>query len=292
MKTEFDYNEAFSRNLGWVTPEEQERLRHSKIAIGGTGGVGGIHLITLVRLGVSRFHLADPDVFELKNFNRQYGANLTTLGQPKTNVMLAQALNINPEIQSKVFADGITPENVEEFLDGVDVFIDGLDIYAIDVREVVFSKCRKKGIPCVTVAPLGMGAAVTCFTADSISFEDYFGVAGKKSLEKTLRFVLGMGPSLIHLKSLIAREYSDLGNNRASSTPMGCSLAAGVMGTEVLKLLLGRGPITKAPSLVHYDSYSYKLKKSYLWFGHRNPLFRIKLKIMQFILKKMELKNR
>lgn len=254
MPREFKYSEAFSRNLGWVTAEEQERLRQSKIAIGGVGGVGGIHLITLVRLGVTRFHLSDPDVFELKNFNRQYGADLTTLGQPKCDVMVTKALDINPEIQNKIFTGGLTPDNVEEFLEGVDVFIDGLDIYAVDIREFVFAACRKKGIPCVTVAPLGMGASVTCFTADSISFEDYFGVAGKKPLEKTLRFVLGMGPSLIHLKSLVAREYSDLGNNKASSTPMGCTLAAGVMGAEVLKLILGRGPIAKAPKLIDRKS--------------------------------------
>lgn len=292
MASEFNYSEAFSRNLGWVTKEEQERLRQSKIAIGGVGGVGGIHLITLVRLGLTRFHLADPDVFELKNFNRQYGADLTTLGRPKCDVMVAKAMDINPEIQSKIFPCGLTPDNVEEFLDGVDVFIDGLDIYAVDIREFVFAACRKKGIPCVTVAPLGMGAAVTCFTPDSISFEDYFGVSGKKSLEKTLRFVLGMGVSLIHLKSLVAREYSDLRNNRASSTPMGCALAAGVMGAEVLKLILARGPIAKAPKLIHYDSYSYTLKKSYLWLGHRNPFFLIKLKIMQIILNKIKLKTR
>lgn len=41
----FDYSEAFSRNIGWVTPEEQEILRHKKVAVGGLGGVGGNHLI-------------------------------------------------------------------------------------------------------------------------------------------------------------------------------------------------------------------------------------------------------
>ncbi len=38
------------------------------------GGVGGVHLMTLARLGIGKFTIADPDTFELANFNRQYGA--------------------------------------------------------------------------------------------------------------------------------------------------------------------------------------------------------------------------
>lgn len=48
----YDYATAFSRNIGWVTPDEQAVLRRSRVAIGGLGGVGGVHAITLARLGV------------------------------------------------------------------------------------------------------------------------------------------------------------------------------------------------------------------------------------------------
>lgn len=287
MVKTFNYTEAFSRNLGWVTPEEQERLRSAKIAIGGAGGVGGIHLITLIRLGLTHFNLSDPDVFELKNFNRQYGADMNTLGQPKCEVMLKRALDINPHVQGKIFTQGITKDNVGEFLDGVDVYVDGLDIFAVDVREYLFAECRRRKIPCVTVAPIGMGASVTCFTPYSMSFEDYFGVDGKSSIEKTVRFILGMSPSFVHVKSLVAREYSNIKEQRAGSTPMGCAMAAGVMGTEVLKLVLKRGPRITAPTVIHYDGYSYKLKKTHTWFGHRNPIFQFKLWIMQFILNRI-----
>lgn len=52
----FDYDKAFSRNIGWVTPEEQLILRTKRIAIAGLGGVGGSHLMTLTRLGVGKFN--------------------------------------------------------------------------------------------------------------------------------------------------------------------------------------------------------------------------------------------
>ena len=47
----FSYDEAFSRNIGWVTEAEQQALRGKRVAIAGLGGVGGVHFLTLARLG-------------------------------------------------------------------------------------------------------------------------------------------------------------------------------------------------------------------------------------------------
>ena len=71
----FAYADAFRRNLGWVTVAEQTALRGKRVAIAGLGGVGGAHLLTLTRLGIGAFHIADFVRFELHNFNRQVGAN-------------------------------------------------------------------------------------------------------------------------------------------------------------------------------------------------------------------------
>src|SRR5687767_3045849 len=83
----FDYATAFSRNIGWLTEAEQERLRHKRVAIAGMGGVGGVHLTTLARLGIARFSIADLDTFELANFNRQAAATVSTLGCPKVDTL-------------------------------------------------------------------------------------------------------------------------------------------------------------------------------------------------------------
>jgi hypothetical protein len=77
-KKAFRYEEAFARNLGWVTEAEQAALRGKRIAIAGAGGVGGVHLLTLARLGVGAFTIADMDRFDLVNFNRQAGAMMST----------------------------------------------------------------------------------------------------------------------------------------------------------------------------------------------------------------------
>src|ERR1700689_1281247 len=83
----FSYAEAFDRNLGWFTDYEQQALRTKTIAIAGMGGVGGLHLLTLARLGIANFKIADLDSFETANFNRQIGATVSTLNHAKVEVL-------------------------------------------------------------------------------------------------------------------------------------------------------------------------------------------------------------
>src|SRR5438270_5147628 len=112
---DFSYEEAFSRNLGWLTEWEQQALRSKRIAIAGMGGVGGFHLLTLVRFGIGAFNIADGDVFELVNFNRQAGATLASIGQSKAAVMANSARQINPEVRINCFDRGLTVENIDAF---------------------------------------------------------------------------------------------------------------------------------------------------------------------------------
>src|SRR5215831_18108908 len=128
----WSYSEAFSRNLGLITAEEQQKLRSSCAAIAGLGGVGGIHLVTLARSGIGKFSIADPDIFEVRNTNRQYGSTYSTQGRSKADVMCEIVRDINPEVELRVFHEPIGPTNAEAFLDGADVLIDGIDAFEID----------------------------------------------------------------------------------------------------------------------------------------------------------------
>src|SRR4051812_38110473 len=170
--SKFDYATAFDRNIGWVTDHEQESLRHKKVAIAGMGGVGGYYLTTLARLGVGRFHIADLDTFELANFNRQYGAFIPTLGEAKVDVLADMARDINPECELELFSKGVTAANLDQFFKGVDLYLDGLDAFAFGAREMVFEYCAAHKIPAITVAPLGMSAALINFIPGSMTFEE------------------------------------------------------------------------------------------------------------------------
>lgn len=267
----FDYSAAFSRNIGWVTRAEQEALRGKRVAIAGTGGVGGWYLLTLARLGVERFTLAEFDTFDLVNFNRQAGANVATLGRPKLDVMVEQALAINPGLDIRRFPAGVSSDNVTEFLDGVDLYLDGLDFFAIDAREAVFAGCAKLGVPATTVAPLGMGAALLNFLPGEMTFEDYFGLAGRDELERALRLFVGLAPARLQMAYLADPSSIDLAAKHGASTIMGCMLCAGVAGTEALKILLGRGEVLAAPWSVHYDAYLNRLSRLHRPGGNEHP---------------------
>lgn len=273
----FDYDKAFSRNIGFVTAEEQNILKNKCIAIAGMGGVGGAYLIALSRLGISAFHIADFDRFELANFNRQVGASMSTIGHPKVSVMSERAHDINPEIKIKEFVNGVTKHNISEFLEGVDIYLDGLDFFVLDIRELIFAECKRRGIPAITVAPAGMGAARVTFMPHSMSFEDYFCFHDCSELEKQIRFLVGLTPKALHRHSVVDPTRLDLKNHKAPSTPMGVELCTGVAATEVLKILLARGSVRAAPWSSHYDAYENHLAHSWLPWGNRNPIQRLKL---------------
>ena len=159
------------------------------------GGVGGIHLITLARLGIGAFHIADPDDFELVNFNRQYGATVRSLGRGKAEVMAEEARAVNPELQLRVFSEAITPENVGEFLDGVDVLVDGIDFFDIAARRLVFREARRRGIWAITAGPIGFSAAWLVFSPSGMSFDDYFDFDdGMDRADQLVAFLVGLTP--------------------------------------------------------------------------------------------------
>lgn len=275
----FDYQSAFARNIGWLREDEQQVLRNKRVSIAGMGGVGGVHLLTLARLGIGRFNIADLDNFELANFNRQAGASMATLGRPKVEVMAEAAREINPELELGIFRDGVNESNLDAFFDGVDVYVDGLDFFSFEIRERVFAYCADKGIPAVTVAPLGMSAALLNFLPGEMSFEEYFQVAGRPDLEKAVRFLVGLAPALQHRHYLADKTRVSLESGAGPSTVMACQLCAGVAGIEVLKLLLGRGKVWAAPHGIQYDGYRNKLAHTWRPGGNRNPLNRLAIAI-------------
>ncbi len=277
--SDFNYSTAFSRNIGWVTSQEQTVLRAKRVAIAGLGGVGGSHLLTLSRLGIGAFHLSDFDNFELANFNRQAGASMSSLGQQKADVLLRMARDINPELDIKMFPEGVRSENIDEFLDGVDLYIDGLDFFAVKARRAVFSACAELGIPAVTAAPLGMGVALLNFLPGGMSFEEYFLLEGQSEEEQLVRFLIGLSPAMIQGRYLVDPSTVDLAGHRGPSTPMACELCAGVAATQALKILLGRGKVVAAPSGLHFDAYRNKLVRTWRPWGNRNPVQKLGLNI-------------
>ncbi len=265
----FDYNEAFSRNLGWISEAERDVLKQKRVAIAGLGGVGGLHFITLVRLGVTKFNVAELDHVELANFNRQVCAGVSTLGQGKIEVMQRLGLDINPELDLRVFPQGVTEENLSEFLSDVDLYVDGIDFFEMSIRRRLFEECTKRKIPAMTTAPMGMGAAHINFMPGQMTFEEYFRINDVAEEDKYIQFLAGLSPAMLQRNYLVDFSRVDFLKRKVPSTPMACHICTGIVGTEALKILLKRSGVCAAPSSFQFDAYRSKFKKVRLMFGNR-----------------------
>lgn len=276
----FDYGEAFSRNLGWLTPQEQQRLRGARVAVAGMGGVGGVHVQGLARLGIGALNLADFDSFELANFNRQAGAATSTIGRPKVEVMREFALDVNPETDVRVFSSGIDENNLADYLDGVDLLIDAIDFFANSLRPALYRAARERGIPVVCSAPLGAGASLICFQPGGMTFEDYFGFAGCDDITMAVRFMVGMSPRLPQRHYLAYPEIVDFVKRRVPSLGMACQFAAGMAVTAAMKLLLERGGVKGAPHTEQFDAYLGRFYHCWRPGGYRNPMQKLAERIV------------
>ena len=277
MSDRFDYDTAFDRNLGWVTVAEQRALRTRRVAIAGLGGVGGIHLLTLARLGIGGFTLAEFDTFDLANFNRQAGATMDSIGRPKLDTMAEMALAINPELDLRLLTEGVKNDTVDTFLDDVDLFIDGFDFFALDIRRRVFARAYERGIPALTAAPIGMGVGFIAFMPGKMTFERYFRFDGQPEGEQYLRFLLGLAPAGLHRSYLADATRIDLAARRGPSTAAGVQLCAGATAATATKILLHRGGVAAAPSHYQFDAYHGRFAIRRLRWGNAGPLQRLRL---------------
>lgn len=274
---------AFSRNLGLIDETEQQRLAAARIAVAGAGGVGGLHVLALARLGIGKFRIADFDTFDAVNINRQFGALVSTIGKHKARVIADMARDINPYAEVDVFPNGVTLENLDAFLSGVQVYIDGIDFFEIEIRRAVFKRCRELGIYALTAAPLGFGATLQVFAPGGMTFDDYFGISdGMPYMEKIAAFAAGLAPRPYHIKYLDLSRVS-LARKTGPAVSPACTLASSLIATETVKIITGKGVVRPVPHYLQFDMLRNKFKSGYLLWGGKNPL--------QILMRKMILKK-
>lgn len=123
-----------------------ERLRKSRVALFGLGGVGSFALEALVRSGVGALDLIDNDTVSVSNLNRQLLALHSTLGMLKTEAAAARATDINPSAVIRTYPVFVTAENITEFpFEEYDYIIDAIDTVSAKIALVL--RARETGVP-------------------------------------------------------------------------------------------------------------------------------------------------
>ncbi len=270
---------AFSRNLGLLDYAGQQKLKNTRVAVPGMGGVGGVHLMTLVRTGIGAFNLADFDAYSPANINRQYGADLSSFGRSKLDVMVERAINTNPFLDIRTFPDGVTDENIDEFLDGADILVDSLDFFVQKMRRKLFNRALQRNIPVITAAPAGYSCSLLVFMPGGMNYDSYFGVNDDTDpIEQLVRFTLGLTPKATNIK-YTDRNFVDMRSKRVPSLGLACQICAGMAATEAIKIALGETPTAVIPASCQFDPYRGVLRKCRLPWGVNTPWQKFKVAV-------------
>lgn len=129
-------------------------MRGSTVAVLGIGGVGSIAAEALARTGVGRIIMIDKDVVDITNVNRQIHALLSTVGQPKAELMRDRILQINPECDAIALRMFYTEETYEKLFEyELDYVLDASDTVTYKIHLI--EECLRRGIPIIS----SMGAA-------------------------------------------------------------------------------------------------------------------------------------
>lgn len=141
--------EQFSRSELLLGKENMEKLKRSRVAVFGIGGVGGHAAEALARTGVGALELFDSDTVSVTNINRQIIATLDAVGKYKTEVMKERIERINPEAEVTAHNCFFLPENSSEFdFSGYDYVVDAVDTVSAKIELVM--KCREEGVPIIS----------------------------------------------------------------------------------------------------------------------------------------------
>lgn len=251
-------HELFLRNLGVLSDDEQQNLTNARVTVVGAGGVGGMTLISLARMGIGHIHVIDMDVFEYSNMNRQMLSSLSRIGQSKALCAEETLKDINPELSVQVTLEPLVEENADELFRNSDVVIDATDNMVS--RVVIHRAAQRMKIPSVWIAvspPLRGG--VMTFSHKTPPYEL---VLRHPSYQKAI--TPEMAEAIVQIKHGRAKTAVEFGAppNWASGFIAGtapwavlCPVAnlVGILASvEALKILLKRSNLepTYAPNLI------------------------------------------
>lgn len=139
----------YSRTTPLLGADGVEKLKHSRVAIFGLGGVGSYAAESIARAGVGSLILIDGDVISESNLNRQLYALKSTIGQDKVEAAKKRCLDINPNCGILALKKVITPDNIAELpLSSCDYVVDAID--DVRAKRALIVKCKELNVPIIS----------------------------------------------------------------------------------------------------------------------------------------------
>jgi molybdopterin/thiamine biosynthesis adenylyltransferase len=254
----------FKRNYGFFNEAEQQKIIESTVAIAGVGGDGFQLGEKLARIGVTKFIVADPEVFEVENINRVSGAKHSTLGKNKAEVFRDSVMDIQPEATVDIFTDGVNPDNVNEIISRADLILDESELTKLELGTMIARHARENNKPVLVVLNIGFAAISTSFDPNGrMTFEKVMGIPKGMPLDEVAELQLDFSRCLPYIP-----KYGDINSliSAQNGAPLpsisqGVDVASALGSTEAfLHLTSGldnnRRKPTFAPNWRYMDAYS------------------------------------
>lgn len=236
--------DQYARTRLLLGDEGLQKLRASRVALFGLGGVGGYTAEALARSGIGAMDLIDNDTVSLTNLNRQILATHDTIGQYKVDVAAQRIHAIDPSIQINTYRVFYLPENAHLFdFSRYDYVIDAID--TVTGKLALITQAKAAGIPVISCMGTGNKLDATAFRVADISKTSGCGLARVMRKECTKRGIRGV--KVVYSEELPLTpeagpaEPIPEGSSRRS-LPGSCAFVPGaaglIMAGEVIKDLI------------------------------------------------------
>lgn len=157
----------FERTEMLIGEKAVEKLKKSRVAVFGIGGVGGHIAEALVRAGIGEIDVIDRDVVSMSNINRQIIALNSTVGLPKTEVFKERALDINPDVKVNCHNVFFMPDTSDMFdFSKYDYVADAID--TVTGKIEIIMKAQKAGVKVISSMGTGNKLDPTLFEVTDI----------------------------------------------------------------------------------------------------------------------------
>lgn len=228
----------FSRTETLIGKGNQEKLKRSKVAVFGVGGVGSYAVEALARAGIGHLVLIDYDTYDITNINRQLGALHSTIGKYKVDVMKERILDINPEAIVETYKpEELNGEEADIVNFTYDYVVDAIDTMANKIKLI--EKCKKENIKIITMTGAGNKLDATKFEVADIYKTSVCPVC--KILRKELKNRGIKQLKVVYSKEVPVKQLTE--EKILGSIPYVPSVAGLIIAGEVIKDIIDKKEI-------------------------------------------------
>ena len=237
--------QKFLRTEMLLGKDAVEKLKNSRVAIFGIGGVGGYALEALVRAGIGEIDIIDSDDVAVSNINRQILATTKTVGQKKVDVAEARAKEINPDIKINKYPIFYLPETADTFdFANYDYIIDAID--TVSGKMELIKRANEIGTPIICSMGTGNKLDPSAFEVADIYKTSVCPLAKvmrglcKKAGIKHLKVVYSKELPLTPHEIESAEKKGTLGRTSPASCSFVPPVAGFILAGEVVKDLISK----------------------------------------------------